>query len=129
MSEMMDRWQTTHTPNVLGIYLLNRALHRMKPIRNIDTETTRRARAWFAFLNTQTSWKPLIRKSSVRSKTVITLEADSAIIEKLKHSARKHGLLLGDGYGEYKQNTFRIANFPALTHQEIGRLMSFLKAF
>lgn len=129
MSEMMSRWQTTHTPNVLGIYLLNKALRGMKSIRDIDAETSRRARAWFTFLKTHTSLLPLIRKSSVRSKTVVTLEGDPALIQKLKDSALKHGLLLGDGYGELKKNTVRIANFPAITDQEITRLKRFLKAF
>lgn len=129
MSEMMSRWQTTHTPNVLGIYLLNKALTDMKSIRDIDTEITLRARAWFSFLNTHTSLQPLIKKSGVRSKTVITLEGDPVFIQKLKHSALKRGLILGDGYGEYKQNTIRIANFPTITHPEISRLQRFLKAF
>lgn len=129
MAEMMSRWQTTHTPNVLGIYLLNKALAAMKSIRDIDKETTLRARAWFAFLKAHTSLQPLIRKSTVRSKTVITLEGDPAFIQKLKHLALKRGLLLGDGYGEYKQNTIRIANFPAITNQEIDRLKRFLKVF
>jgi phosphoserine aminotransferase len=38
-------------------------------------------------------------------------------------------LLLGEGYGKMKAETFRIANFPALKGKEIEKLMGFLKGY
>jgi phosphoserine aminotransferase len=42
------------------------------------------------------------------------------------HKASQDGLILGNGYGEYKHNTFRIANFPAHTLEEIKKLQEWL---
>ena len=50
-------------------------------------------------------------------------------IEKIKKSAKAKGFLLGDGYGELKSTTLRIANFPALKDSEVKKLMKFLSAY
>ena len=47
----------------------------------------------------------------------------------IKIKAKKKGILLGEGYGEWKPSSFRIANFPALENSEIQILMRFLKSF
>ncbi len=39
---------------------------------------------------------------------------------------QKAGFLLGEGYGDLKTTTFRIANFPALRDKEINALRKFL---
>jgi phosphoserine aminotransferase len=65
----------------------------------------------------------------VQSYTVIPVEADIELIKKIKSSAWDAGLLLGEGYGEFKTTTFRIANFPALKKVEIRKLMEFLKDY
>ena len=44
-------------------------------------------------------------------------------------NGKKHGFLLGEGYGVLKKDTFRIANFPALRKKEIARLMKFLSLY
>jgi phosphoserine aminotransferase len=50
-------------------------------------------------------------------------------VAEIKKSARKNGILLGEGYGPFKPYTFRIANFPAITDKEIKTLKSFLKKY
>jgi phosphoserine aminotransferase len=36
------------------------------------------------------------------------------------------GITLGKGYGEWKNDTFRVANFPAITDSEFEYLMKAL---
>ena len=42
--------------------------------------------------------------------------------------AEQKGIILGKGYGEWKNSTFRIANFPALDQTEIESLQKFLES-
>lgn len=129
MREMMRSWQTTHTPNVLGIYLLNRALHKMRVIAETGAITKERAKAWFNFAESLSALQPLIANHNVRSSTVITVSGETTYLEKLKAAAKRKGFLLGNGYGEYKTTTLRIANFPVITDREINSLKRFLKGF
>lgn len=82
---------------------------------------------WINFFETKSEQlRLLIRNPEVRSRTVLTIEATPAVIEKIKVKAARNGFLIGNGYGELKDSTFRIANFPALRKSEIARLIDFL---
>lgn len=130
LDDMMKRWQTSYTPNVLGIYLLMRVMESVKPIDSINKTISSRYKKWEAFFDTKSEQlNLLIRNKTVRSQTVLTIEAKPAIIEKVKAQAKKAGMLLGDGYGDLKSTTFRIANFPAIQRKEIAHLMDFLHDF
>jgi phosphoserine aminotransferase len=129
MKQMMDKWQTPYTPNVMGIYLLMRVMKDSKPIAEVASKVRNRYDAWIDFLGNSKSVRHLIRNEAVRSHTVIPVAAEPALIARIKSDARKKGLLLGEGYGTWKEETFRIANFPALKKREIRELMGFLKKY
>lgn len=126
MHDMMINWQTSYTPNVLFIYLLMRVLENSESIASVNKETVRRYKLWEEFLKNQPNLKPLVRNKKVRSHTVIPIEGTPEFIKAIKTKASKHGFLLGEGYGDLKSTTFRIANFPALKLTEHKRLMKFL---
>ena len=126
MNKMMADWQTTHTPNVLGIYLLSRVLKKMKVIDKVDQKITGRQREWHAFFKNSDKLHLVDSNPEVLSKTVIAVAGRPEWIEKIKTKAKTKGLLLGEGYGSLKKETFRIANFPALRKKEIRKLMNFL---
>jgi phosphoserine aminotransferase len=69
-----------------------------------------------------------VENKNARSLTVISVEGEEKLIQQIKSKAKKEGLLLGNGYGKWSKNTFRIANFPAIKDKEINKLQSFLKA-
>src|SRR5690349_14915861 len=46
MMDMMTKWQTPFTPNVLGIYLLMRVLEKMDTIMNVNAQTIQRYNEW-----------------------------------------------------------------------------------
>ncbi len=127
MTAMMQQWQTSYTPNVLGIYMLMRVLETVKPIGEIHKQTLSRYKTWTEFL-TRNGYSLLIGNAAVRSYTVLPVQADAKTIDKLKKSMQAKGFLLGSGYGELKATTIRIANFPAIKDREIKALMKAMKA-
>jgi phosphoserine aminotransferase len=129
MLDMAEKWQTSYTPNVLGIYLLMRCLEDAPAIDVIQAKLEKRYREWCAFLAQRKHIRHFVTHESVHSTTVIPVTADESIVTKIKKAAKKEGLLLGEGYGEYKPRTFRIANFPALKDKEIKTLRNFLEAY
>lgn len=128
MREMMKDYQTTYTPNVLGIYLLLKTQEKSKGIKKIEKKLEKRAAKWYNFLEQKTDLKPLITNKKIRSRTVIAVKAKEAKITEIKEKARTEGINLGNGYGPWKKETFRIANFPAIKKSEIKLLKDFLKS-
>lgn len=126
MNSMMEKWQTPFTPNVLAIYLLMRVLEKSKPIREVHKITVSRFKEWNSFVQKSKSLHHLVKNKAVHSYTVLPIEGDSSSISKIKVNAKKKGFLLGEGYGDLKSSTFRIANFPALKNAEITKLKRFL---
>jgi phosphoserine aminotransferase len=129
MSEMMAKWQTPFTPNVLAIYLLMRVLENSPQIKETHKKVLDRYEDWILFLSERKHIKHLIETLGVQSYTVITVAATAEVVQAIKTVAKNNGILLGEGYGEWKSTTFRIANFPALRKKEIKQLMQLLKKF
>lgn len=129
MADMMEKWQTPFTPNVLNIYLLYRVMEASKPIRDIHAKTVERYHAWAGFFREKKSLRHFIENEEARSFTVIPVEAEETLISSIKSRAKKKGFLLGEGYGDLKPSTFRIANFPAIRKKEIKALMKFLNDY
>ncbi len=129
MAGMMEKWQTPFTPNVLNIYLLCRVLEETRPIRTQSARTIDRYSTWVRFLKERKTLRHLVDNEEVRSFTVIPVHAKEDLITEVKSRARRNGFLLGEGYGELKASTFRIANFPAIRKKEIRALMKFLKDY
>ncbi|HEU5289990.1 MAG TPA: aminotransferase class V-fold PLP-dependent enzyme [Cyclobacteriaceae bacterium] len=128
MSAMMEKWQTPFTPNVLAIYLLLRVLEKSQSIKSVHKTTVSRYQEWNTFLQKTKTLKHLVKNKTVHSYTVLPIEGDPSSITKIKKNGKKQGFLLGEGYGDLKATTFRIANFPALKNAEIAKLKRFLSA-
>jgi phosphoserine aminotransferase len=129
MVAMMQQWQTTHTPNVLGIYLLMRVLEKMDDIKQVDEKTIKRFIEWQKFFEQSDRLRLLIDNSKVRSLTVIGITATEKLIKRIKRQSKRAGFLLGEGYGDYKNITFRIANFPTLKAKEVKALQKQLSQY
>lgn len=130
--ENIQKFQTHYTPNGLGIYLLMRVMQQVPPIAEVDAITRRRATDWYAFFETElvaSPWTLLITNRAQRSDTIIAVGGSKADIKAVKAAATEAGITLGNGYGTWKNATFRIANFPAITDGEIGKLKLFLRHY
>jgi phosphoserine aminotransferase len=129
MKEMMDKWQTSFTPNVLGIYLLKCACRQAGRITKTDKKIGRRQKDWVRFFKDSKDLGLYISNAAVRSRTVISIKGNEQLISTVKAAARKAGFILGEGYGNLREETFRIANFPALRQRDINSLMDFLRFY
>lgn len=122
-------YQTTYTPNVLNIFLLMKVMESRPAIFEVEKRLRQRSQLIYKVLEELKQFKALIENPTFRSHSVISVKAKEAIINRIKSKARASGMILGNGYGTWKENTFRIANFPAHRDEEIQKLLHFLKAF
>ncbi|WP_224998231.1 aminotransferase class V-fold PLP-dependent enzyme [Cesiribacter sp. SM1] len=125
MLDNARKHQTTHTPNVLNLYLLQRSLAERHTQAAVHRELVARQRQWLEFLRLQDHFEPLINNPVLQSTTILCLQGVPNEVSSLKAEALAQGFYLGNGYGPWKNDTFRIANFPAITTQEIEQLQGF----
>jgi phosphoserine aminotransferase len=123
--EKMLNFQTTHTPNVLGIYLLSRTLHDRPGIKVTHQHLQDRATKLYDYFDQATQLTPMVQNPETRSTTVIGLQAPAPLIDEVKRRALSQGLQLGSGYGTWKPTTLRIANFPAIPDAAFEQLVQF----
>jgi len=121
-------YQTLETPNVLGMFLLNKVLKDMdkKGIKNVIQETEQKAQKIYSFFEKLDGFKPYVKNPQNRSKTVAVIEYNEP--KKLIEEVKKHNLILGGGYGEHKDKQFRIANFPAISEKIIDKLLKIINS-
>jgi phosphoserine aminotransferase len=118
--------QTVCTPNVLGIFLLNGVLKRIENVTSIDNRIIERSNKAYQIPNTR--FQSLINNPKTRSNTVMCFRCDNP--DELKHKfLERHNIQLGSGYGEWKSNTFRIANFPAVSDEVFNNLIHLLSDY
>ncbi len=122
---MTAKNQTAYTPNVLGIYLLNRVLQMVPDIKEVDIKIKDRYRRYIHFFEESTQLDLHIHEPATRSHTVLVLEGEQDQITTLKKEAKKVGIQLGNGYGKYAHITLRIANFPAIGDRDVDKLLQF----
>jgi phosphoserine aminotransferase len=125
LKDMMDKYQTTYTPNVLNIYLLMRVMEECPSIYDTQQLLSRRYDVWLNVLQAVPRIDLLVKNEAVRSLTVIPFTAQQAVIDQIRDGAKVAGIVLGNGYGIWKASSLRIANFPAHEDLEINRLQDF----
>ncbi len=119
-----NKFQTTHTPNVLGIYLLNAVLKSRDNIVKIEKETKAKQKFFDNFLQTIPHLNYACSNPHVLSPTVFALLTKEA--NTIKEICLQEGMVIGNGYGEWKHNTIRIANFPELKLENFKALAAVL---
>ncbi len=129
MDEMIQKFQTPFTPNVMAIYLLMRVMENAEAIEAVEHKIRKRYRKWLKFFSEKKSLQHLVQNQDAHSFTVLPITTSEKNIVRIKRDAKEAGFLLGEGYGDLKTSTFRIANFPALKKKEIEKLKSFLEQY
>ena len=129
MLENAENFQTHYTPNVLGIYLLNRSLQDIPFISTTADILGSRMERLEEIIHQSESLDFLIQNPATRSRTVLGISGEETFIQQIKKSAETAGMQMGSGYGSLKPTSFRIANFPAVTEKEFDVLVSFLKGY
>ncbi|GGK83795.1 aminotransferase class V-fold PLP-dependent enzyme [Rufibacter glacialis] len=129
LHDQYQQFQTPCTPNVLDIYLLTHVVEDMlaKGIDTIRQETEAKAQQVYAFLEESALFAPFVQEKAHRSPTVLVAEVmEKPAAEVISH-LKAQGLVVGSGYGAFKEKQIRIANFPAVTEQEIDRLVQAMR--
>jgi phosphoserine aminotransferase len=119
------KFQTHYTPNMLNIYLLKKLLAEIPNISIIAERIKFQSNKWYDFFENK-EVKYLAKNPETRSDTVITIEGTEEEIKQIKALTKANGITIGNGYGSWKNTTFRIANFPAIEDFEIEALMKIL---
>jgi phosphoserine aminotransferase len=123
-----SKFETPSTPNVFGIYLLAKVTGDMlrKGVDTIRKETELKASKLYAFAQESSLLDIFVENPDHRSQTVVvanTTGASAELISKLK----TFDLVLGSGYGNFKDKQVRIANFPAVAVEDVDLLISKMK--
>ena len=120
--------QTPETPNALGIYLLGKVVQDMlnRGIRSIRKETEYKAAILYQALAKHALISPFVKESSFQSKTVIVADCGTHLKRIADHLSAHH-FMAGDGYGEFKKEHLRFANFPAHSKEQFEMLVDLLQ--
>jgi phosphoserine aminotransferase len=131
LEENFSKYQTPYTPNILGIYLLNQWAKEIQNIQKIATKIEKRAKNFYQFIENNFQYaQPLTKDNQLRSSTILVFEVINDFdLAYFFQEALNQNIILGKGYGRWKENTFRIANFPQITNKEFKKLQDFLSKF
>jgi len=122
--EETQKFQTTSTPNVLDIYLLGKVAEDMnaKGLDMIRREINYKAAVLYHCIDKHPGLEVFIEDAKYQSKTTIVAKSKSAPKE-IINALDKVGLVIGSGYGKYKEQHIRIANFPTHSNEQIELLV------
>lgn len=115
--------QTPETPNVLTMYLLGKVTEDMLRIgiNQIRKDTAYKAAVLYHAINKSTRFSPFVTEEKYQSKTVIVAKSNYPANE-VEETLKKSGMIIGKGYGHFKNNHIRMANFPAHSKEQIELL-------
>ena len=121
-------FETPATPNVLFINLLGKiaADFNRIGIATIRKQTEDRAKQIYKFLEAHDGFSPFVKEERHRSQTVIVAETTRPAAEVMA-AVKEAGMIVGSGYGKFKDTQIRIANFPATSAEQVGTLLAKLK--
>ncbi|GAB3509226.1 alanine--glyoxylate aminotransferase family protein [Spirosoma knui] len=121
-------FETPATPNVLYIYLLGKIAEDFNKI-GIDTirkQTEEKARMLYKFLDSSEQFEPFVKQERHRSQTVVVATTQKPSADVIA-DGKKANMVIGSGYGKFKESQIRIANFPATSAEQVNALIEQLK--
>jgi phosphoserine aminotransferase len=117
-------YQNPETPNVLNIYLLGHVVAEMnkKGVETIRQETNTKAQLIYDYLGKSQNFEIAVQEPAHRSATTIIANTKMSASEVIKKIA-PFDMVIGSGYGTYKESQIRIANFPAHSISHVQALV------
>lgn len=130
MVEKAAQYQTAETPNIIGIYTLAKVAEDMltKGLKMIRNEITYKAAILYQAIASHPQLSAFVEVEKHRSQTVIVAKTDfdsSRLIAYLKEKK----IEIGSGYGKYKTQQVRFANFPTHSKEQMEFLVDLLAEF
>jgi phosphoserine aminotransferase len=121
-----EKYETPETPNVLMIYVLGKVAEDLNKIgiKRLRKDTEEKARLLYDFVERKEGYQASVKNPKHRSQTVVVTDCPkpAEIIE----NAKAHNMIVGSGYGTGKNSQIRIANFPAVNHEQVQKLIDVL---
>ena len=123
-------FQNPETPNVLNIYLLGQVVEEMnkKGIDIIRQETETKAKLIYNYIAQSQNFSVAVTEPGHQSATTIVANTQVSSAEIIKKLA-PFDMVVGSGYGNYKETQIRIANFPAHSVSQVQALIYKLQEF
>ncbi|PSR52081.1 phosphoserine aminotransferase [Adhaeribacter arboris] len=117
-------YQNPETPNVLAIYLLGKVVEEMNHhgVATIRQETEAKAKVIYGYLAESQNFDIAVAEPAHRSQTTVIANTKVSSAEVIKKLA-PFDMVIGSGYGNYKDTQIRIANFPAHSLAQIQALV------
>jgi phosphoserine aminotransferase len=98
-----------------------------KGIAEIRKETYFKAGITYQFFEDSELFEPLVKNSKHRSQTVLVANVKSGDASSVIKRWEEIGLLVGKGYGDFKDSQIRIANFPTFSKEIFYQLIDFFE--
>lgn len=121
-------FETPATPNVLAIYLLGKIAEDLNRIGidNVRKQTEEKARMLYRFVENDDRYAPFVQQERHRSQTVV-VATTKAPAKDVIAKGKEAGMVIGSGYGKFKDSQIRIANFPAVSVEQTEKLIGVLR--
>lgn len=122
--------QTTYTANVMNIFLLAKVCEDMleKGISAIRSESNYKRAVIHHAITEHTCLSHFVKDEKLRSPTISVATVEGATSHHFINALSAKGLVMGNGYGAFKGQQLRIANFPTHSKEQFEQLADFLKA-
>lgn len=127
-----EKNETYSTPNILGIFLLNRVLQDFtkNDWKFESNRIEKRAQDFYQTFENGKNLYPLVKEKKFRSPTIIVLESpNEQMIQDIKKKLKEENIKISNGYGPKAAFQIRIANFPSIKDQNWQYLTNILKKF
>lgn len=120
--------QTSETPNVLGIYLLGKICESLLNIglEKVRIETKEKSKLLYDFFDNHKSFNPFVKNKSNRSDTIININT-AGKNDIIRKKLSDNGLIVGSGYGKFKDSQIRIANFPMHRKSDVEKILKIIE--
>jgi phosphoserine aminotransferase len=130
MVEKAKVFQTAETPNILGVYTLAKVASDMleKGILAIRREIDYKSAILNQVIEAHPQLHHFVENEKHRSKTVKVIRCDFESNLLIDHLKQKK-IHIGTGYGGYKKEQIRIANFPTHSKEQTEMLVDLIEAF
>ncbi len=124
--------QTPETPNILNIYLLGKICEDMlrRSVETIRQEMLYKSVTIYQAIQNHPYLTPLVEDERFRSHTVAVakMQEGKTAKEAIDYLAQ-HNIIIGSGYGKYKNSQIRIANFPTHSKEIFERVYDLLEVW
>lgn len=128
MLKRYDLFQTDETPNLFGIYLLKEQSKYFleKGAKAVELETLKKNYFIQEQVNKNPNFDFFVKENIIQSPTVSVIKTPWDYQEKIKAKLLEKEVIIGAGYGKLKKDTFRLANFPAVTLADFKKLFKII---